>query len=406
MTARIDEDYSDFIDVYSGKIRKELKKHIENGSIWKTRGDGKKVRMVVPRITIPHIVRGKEQQGIGRGPGKPGDIVDKDKPEGQGPQAGREEGEGIIVEISMEEILKFLKDELKLPNLKPKPNQVYEEKKIKYNDIALQGPASVLHRPRTMTQALKRMCASGEIDQLHEVPGYKDPIRIITPINSDRRYRQYKEINIPSSNAVIFFARDGSGSMDQYKCDIVSDMAWWIDMWIRSFYKRTESVYIWHDTVAQEVDQKKFYKYRYGGGTECSSAMKLIAKQFDNRFPPEKWNIYIFYFTDGDNWGEDNKVFCDCIEKHFQPEVVNLFGLTQVMPYSQHDALKGYVEKHLGHMPNLKTTSIGFKEAAGRAPMALGYYSTPELSEEERNKQITQSILELLGAGKEEAKHE
>ena len=27
-----------------------------------------------------------------------------------------------------------------------------------------------------------------------------------------------------SSSAVIFFARDGSASMDQYKCDIVSDM--------------------------------------------------------------------------------------------------------------------------------------------------------------------------------------
>jgi uncharacterized sporulation protein YeaH/YhbH (DUF444 family) len=357
--------------------------------------------MVVPRITIPHIVRGKEQSGIGRGPGKPGDVIDKDAPEGQGNQAGREEGEGIIVEISMEEILKFLKDELMLPNLKPKPNEVFEEKKIKYNDIALQGPASLLHRPRTMTQALKRMCASGEIGQLHEIPGFADPVQIITPINSDRRYRQYKEINIPSSNAAIFFARDGSGSMDQYKCDIVSDMAWWIDMWIRSFYKRTERVYIWHDTVAQEVDEKKFYKYRYGGGTECSSALKLIAKQFDNRFPPDKWNIYIFYFTDGDNWGEDNQIFVETLEKQFPNHVVNLFGLTQVMPWTQHEGLKKFVDDKLSHMTNLRTTGIGMREAEGRTPMALNYYSTPQLSEEERNKQITQSIIDLLGANVE-----
>ena len=394
------------MDVYAGRTRKDLKKYIDNGYIWKTRGDGKRIRMVMPRVNIPHIVRGKEQQGIGRGPGKPGDVIDKDAPEGKGPRAGKEEGEGIIVDVPMDEVIKMMQEQLALPDLKPKPHEVYEEKKIKYNDIALQGPASLLHRPRTMTQALKRMCASGEIDQLHEVPGFKDPVKIITPINSDRRYRQYKEINIPSSNAAIFFARDGSGSMDQYKCDIVSDMAWWIDMWIRSFYKRTESVYVWHDTVAQEVDQKKFYKYRYGGGTECSSALKLIAKQFDNRFPPDKWNIYIFYFTDGDNLREDNQVFTDIIEKQFPEDIVNLFGLTQVMPYSTHDALKSYVEDKLKHMKNLRTTGIGYNEAAGRAPMSLGYYSTPELSEEERNKQITQSIIDLLGTGEVAEKHE
>ena len=400
MTARIDEDYSDFIDVYSGKIRKELRKHIQNGSIWKHKGNGKVVRMTVPRINIPHIVYGKEQSGIGRGPGNPGDVIDKDDPDGKGSGAGREEGEGLIVEVSMEEVLKFLKEELQLPYLKPKPNEVFEEKEIKYNDIALQGPASLLHRPRTMLQALKRMCASGEIDALHEIPGYKDPVKIITPINSDRRYRQYKEINIPSSNAVIVFARDGSGSMDQYKCDIVSDMAWWIDMWIRSFYKRTERLYIWHDTVAHEVDENKFYKYRYGGGTECSSALKLIAKQFENRFPPDKWNIYVFYFTDGDNWGEDNQVFVDTLEKQFPENVVNLFGLAQIMPWSTHDGLKSFVDGKLGHMKNLRTTGIGLEESKGRMPMALGYYSTPQLSDEERNKQITQSIIDLLGAEK------
>ena len=394
------------MDVYAGRTRKDLKKYIDNGYIWKTRGDGKRIRMVMPRVNIPHIVRGKEQQGIGRGPGKPGDVIDKDAPEGKEPRAGKEEGEGIIVDVPMDEVIKMMQEQLALPDLKPQPHELYEDKKIKYNDLALQGPASLLHRPRTLTQALKRMCASGEIDQLHEVPGFKDPVKIITPINSDRRYRQYKEINIPSSNAAIFFARDGSGSMDQYKCDIVSDMAWWIDMWIRSFYKRTESVYVWHDTVAQEVDQKKFYKYRYGGGTECSSALKLIAKQFDNRFPPDKWNIYIFYFTDGDNLREDNQVFTDIIEKQFPEDIVNLFGLTQVMPYSTHDALKSYVEDKLKHMKNLRTTGIGYNEAAGRAPMSLGYYSTPELSEEERNKQITQSIIDLLGTGEVAEKHE
>ena len=403
---RIDEDYKDFLDVYGGKIRKELKKFIKNGSIVRFRGDGTKIRVTIPKIDIPHIVHGREQKGIGRGPGKPGDIVGKDPEEGKGQNAGQEEQEGVQVDISLAEILKFLKEELQLPSLKPKPIDVYEEKKIKYNNIARQGPESLRHNRRTMLQALRRTCASGEFNTLYEIPGYKDKIKLIKPINSDRRYRQYREIFIPSSNAVIYFARDWSGSMDAYKCDVVSDMAWWIDVWIRSFYKRTERVYIGHDITAQEVDEKKFYNYRYGGGTTCSSALNLIAKQFDTRYPPEKWNIYIFYFTDGENWNDDNSVFCKIIKDKFPENVVNLVGITQVLPWSSADSLKDYVDKHfqLGStnptMTNLKTTGIGMKEAKGRPAIHSMYYNVPQLSEEERNKQIMQSITDLLGKDK------
>lgn len=362
--------------------------------------------MTIPRIVNPHIVFGNENQGIGRGPGKKGDVVGRDPEEGQG-GAGQEEQEGVTVEIDLAEVLKFLKEELNLPNLKPKPNEVFEETKIKYNNISMTGPESLRHNRRTMLQALKRTCASGEINNFYEIPGFAQPVRLIKPINSDRRYRQYREITYPSSNAVIFFARDGSGSMDQYKCDIVSDMAWWIDVWIRSFYDRTERVYIWHDVAAQEVDEQKFYNYRFGGGTTCSSAMNLIAKQFDTRFPPDKWNIYIFYFTDGDNWDGDNDVFCKMLQDKFPPNIVNMIGITQVMPYSSRDSLKQHVDEYfrLGTDPvvdNLKTTGIGIKEAENRPQLGYGYYATPppQLSEEERNIQIKKAIIDLLGTGK------
>jgi len=292
----------------------------------------------------------------------------------------------------MEDILKFLKDELKLPDMKPKSTETYEEIKIKYNDISLQGPESLRHMKRTMTQAMKRLAASGELNKTYQIPGFKNKVPLITPINSDRRYRQYKEIKIPSSNAVIFFARDGSGSMDQYKCDIVSDMAWWIDVWIRQFYRRVERVYVWHDTVAEEVDENKFYRYRYGGGTTCSSALKLISKQFENRFPPEKWNIYVIYFSDGENWNNDNDVFNDIIKKKFPPETVNLVGVTQILAYDYSGSLKASVDeaKH----PNVRTTSIGNESPKSTA----GWGAADELPEEQRNEQLKRSIIQLLGA--------
>lgn len=396
MPRRIEEDHKDFRDVYEGRIRKELKKFINNGTIFKNRGKGGKVNITIPRIDIPHIVFGNENTGIGRGPGKPGDIIGKDPDEGQGNRPGEGHQEGVTIQIDMEDILNFLKDELQLPNLQPKLNQVFDEEEIKYNSLSLTGPEALRHPRRTMLQALKRSCASGEINQTHQPPGFAQPIRLIRPINSDKRYRQYRVIKKPSSNAVLFFARDGSGSMDQYKCDIVSDMAWWIDVWVRHFYDRVERVYVWHDTDAQEVDENKFYRYRYGGGTLCSSALKFINKQFKNRFPPDKWNIYVFYFTDGENWGDDNKTFCNIIQQEMSP-IVNFVGISQVMAYAHENSLKHYVDSNLD-LGMLRTTSIGPKSDADAAGNI--HHWGVQLSEEERNKQIKDAIVDLLGSQK------
>lgn len=293
-----------------------------------------------------------------------------------------------------------MQDELKLPDLKPKSNQTFDEIEIKYNNISMTGPESLRHNRRTMLQALKRMAASGELNKLHTIPGFKDPMRLITPINSDRRYRQWTEVKKPSSNAVVFYARDGSGSMGDDKCEIVSDMAWWVDAWIRRFYKRVESRYIWHDTEAEIVSQNKFYNYRHGGGTTCSSALKKIYSQIsgpESPFPPDKWNIYILYFTDGDNWGQDNQVFNKIIKEKFPPHIVNMFGVTQILSWRYEDSLKHAVDK-AKHAENVRTTAITPAEQPDMPNgMANYYYGAPELSEDSRNQQIMKAIKDLLG---------
>jgi len=287
-----------------------------------------------------------------------------------------------------------MQDELKLPNLKKKPNETYEETKIKYNNISLIGPESLRHNRRTLMQTLKRQAAEGTLNELHEVPGLKDPVRILKPINEDKRYRQFNEIKIPSSNALIVFARDGSGSMDATKCDIVSDMSWWIDTWIRRFYDRVDRLYVWHDSTAIEVNEEKFYKYRFGGGTTCSSALKFIAKQFENRYPPEKWNIYVFYFTDGENWGDDNKIFVQTLAEEFKPHIVNFTGITQILSNVGEDSVKNFVDRAIkdGTLDEeyVRTVSIGEN-------LTASYWASAQLSEEDRNKQIMSAIKKLLG---------
>jgi len=388
---RIDQDHKDFKDVYGGIRRKELKKYIKNGSIFRNRGKDGKIVVTIPKIDIPHIVYGESEDGIGRGKGDKGEVIGRDpqKGDGKGNKAGQDAGDGIDVSVDLEEVLKFMQEELELPDMKPKPSDTYDQIIKKYNNISLVGPESLRHNARTLKQALKRQCADGSIDKLHEIPGFANPVRLITPINSDKRYRQFNELKIPSSNAVIFFARDGSASMDQYKCDIVSDMSWWIDVWIRNFYDKVERVYVWHDTVAKEVDEKKFYKHRYGGGTTCSTALKLISKMFENRFNPIKWNIYLFYFTDGENYDSDNDVFANILASDFGPKTVNMVGITQILPWNYQNSLMHIIDdkiKHGNELGNVRTTQIG---------------SLPDFSgvmtESDRDQYIKRGIISLLG---------
>jgi uncharacterized sporulation protein YeaH/YhbH (DUF444 family) len=240
-------------------------------------------------------------------------------------------------------------------------------------------------------QTMKRQAAEGTLNNLKLVPGVKDPIRVLQPIKEDKRYRQFNEIKLPSSNALIVFARDGSGSMDEEKCKIVSDMSWWIDVWIRRFYDRVDRLYVWHDSTAMEVDEQKFYKYRYGGGTTCSSALKFISKQFENRYPPEKWNVYVFYFTDGDNWDDDNEVFIETLAEEFKPHIVNFTGITQIMAYNYEESVKHQVDEAIknGRLDGkyVRTVSIGQSRMA--------------VTEESRNQEIMQAIKKLLGNSSE-----
>jgi len=378
MTNRIDEDHQYFHDVYAGKKREALRKYQNDGSLWGRRPDGSKLPIKIPRIDIPHITYGEVPEGVGRGEVGDGDVVGQDPQPGEdgGGQAGEGEAEGIEVAVDMEEVMEHFRENLKLPDLKPKPNDIFEDEEIKYNDISLIGPESLLHKPKTLKQTLKRQCSDGSIFEKKIIPGMQVPMRILQPIQSDKRFRQYSIIQKPASNAVVFFARDWSGSMDAERCDLVSDICFWIDTWISRFYKRVEKVYVGHDTVAQEVSEDKFYKYRYGGGTKCSSALKFIDKQFESRFPPSKWNVYILYFSDGDNWGNDSKDFCDIIKHKFTPEVANLVSVCQILPWNG-TGLREYVEKEIGSLENLRTSGI--------------------TSKEDKNKQIKQVFIDILG---------
>lgn len=405
MPRRIQEDHKFFRDVVSGTTNRELQKYIKTGHILPKRGKNGKIAIPIPRIDSPHFVHGRQNEGVASGPGERGDIIGKEPGKGKGGGASVDPGDAIEVAVDLKDILKALGEEWSLPNMLPKQNATFEEVKIRYSSLSKVGPSSLLHKRKTMLETLKRMSATGQLGEnsLRLLPGYSVPIKALLPIKDDMRYRQWREIKIPSSNAVIFFARDISGSMGNAHCEIVSDMSWWIDQWIRQFYERTERCYVIHDVAAKEVDENKFYKLRMGGGTVCSSAFKYIAKQLKHRFPPEMWNVYIFYFSDGDNWGDDNEKVVNIMSKELGDKV-NLIGMAQILPWGN-EGLREHIEKSIeaGKLNRQFVTTTGI-DRQNKNNNGYGFWNWNEsLDEDYRNQALKNAIQDLLGVKKKQA---
>ena len=133
---------------------------------------------------------------------------------------------------------------------------------------------------------------------------------------------------------------DVSGSMTDEQKEIVRTEAFWIDTWLKSQYDGVERRYIIHDAAAKEVDEHTFYHTRESGGTRISSAYRVAADLIEPRFPPSEWNIYFFQFSDGDNWGEDNRTASNCCASKLLP-VSNLFCYGQVeSPYGSGEYIR------------------------------------------------------------------
>jgi len=121
---------------------------------------------------------------------------------------------------------------------------------------------------------------------------------------------------------------DISASMDEPKRALIRELCWYLDNWVQRFYQETQVKYIVHDHHAQEVDQEKFYKYKSGGGTQISSAFHLVNDIVEKAFPLNEWNIYVFYLSDGENFGSDNELCVDYLKK--MQTYANLIGITEV----------------------------------------------------------------------------
>jgi uncharacterized sporulation protein YeaH/YhbH (DUF444 family) len=337
---RMESDLNRFRKIVRGKIKKELRRFISSGDLIGRQGK-KLVTIPLPRIDIPHFQFGSNQQGgVGQGEGEVGDPVGQGQPQPGEGEAGEGEGQHTLeVDVTLEELASILGEELALPNIENKGKKNIEDRQYKYTGILKQGPESLKHFKRTYKEALKRAIATGTYNP-------DDPL--VTPVKEDKRYRSYRVHHLPVANAVIIYMMDVSGSMGDEQKEIVRLTSFWLDTWLSTQYEGLERRYIIHDATAREVDQNTFYRTKESGGTLISSAYRLAIKIIEEFYPPSEWNIYLFHFSDGDNWSGNDTAECMKLLEGTLLPASNLFAYGQVESrYGSGQFLRD-LQKHFG----------------------------------------------------------
>jgi len=253
--------------------------------------------VVVPVKFLEHarfrLLDADTQQGAGQGKGQPGDILQPGREQGdsQGRAGGTGSGEiKFVLELKIDEIVDWLWEELKLPELKPKRSATLDEPDYVREGWDKRGARSRLDRRRTLKEAVKRRSLQ---------------TNAVAIANDDLRFRQLAKRATPATNAAVIFALDVSGSMDEAQRRLAKQFFFFALQGIRRQYTKVETVFLAHAAEAWEFDESQFFQASSSGGTVTSSVAQLALEMVQKRFDPSRTNSYFFYASDGENAAED-----------------------------------------------------------------------------------------------------
>ena len=300
--------------------------------------DGKKkIRIPVRGIKEYRFVYGnnEENKKVGAAPGKNirrGQVISKKKKggsngQGQGGKPGNQKGEEYYeVEVTLEELSGYLFDKLKLPDLERKKFTDIKEDKFRRKGHRKSGIRPRLSKKETLKNKIRRKKAKarteGDSSEEERFPFHA----------SDLKYKHIVKTPKESSNAVIFFIMDTSGSMGKEKKFMARSFFFLLYHFIRNKYENTELVFISHSIDAKEVNEDDFFKKGSAGGTIMSSGLEKCQEIISKRFHPDSWNIYTFHCSDGDNWPQDNDKALSLSKR--MKEICQLYCYIQVIPGS------------------------------------------------------------------------
>lgn len=281
------------------------------------------------------------------------------RPQGGGGQGGAgngasDQGEGVddfVFQITQEEFLDFMFEDLELPNLIKRQLAGTEEFKMKRAGISKEGNPGKINIVRSLRAANARRIAltsgkkrklkacEAELAELQTLPPSAEiEARIgeletrITHLRSlinrvpwlddfDLKYNLHVKQPQPTSKAVMFCIMDVSGSMTQATKDIAKRFFILLYLFLQRSYEKTEVVFIRHHTSAKEVDEQEFFYSRETGGTIVSSALRLTKEILETRYPPGEWNIYAAQASDGDNWNDDSSACSELLLNDLLPKL-------------------------------------------------------------------------------------
>ena len=377
-----------FLRRYREHIRKAVEEAVNKRSIQDLdRGE----QITIPKRDIhePNFGHGKGGKGSVVHPGNKefttGDRVPK--PEGgsgqgagQGNASNQGEGEDdFVFQISQEEFLDFVFENLALPNLIRKDLKEIKEFSLKHAGIVSEGTPSKLNVVRSMRNAYARrmVMSSGSRKKLLEAEEERDAILANTSATPeekvklawldeqiellkqkiertpfldtyDLRYNHHVKEPRPSSKAVMFCIMDVSGSMTQETKNVAKRFFILLYLFLNRNYEKIDVVFIRHHTSAKEVTEEEFFYSRETGGTIVSSALKLMEKIVKDRYPPDQWNIYAAQASDGDNWDDDSRICRKLMEEELV-DLVQYFTYIEITPREHQSLWHAYEQVQANH---------------------------------------------------------
>jgi uncharacterized protein len=331
------------------KVRESIRENIadiiaEESIIGKNKD--KVIKVPLRGIKEYRFIYGENAPGVGQGDGeaRPGQVVGKTGKEGQGKgegQAGDRPGVDYYeTDVTLEELVEIMFEDLELPNLERRAlREIASDKSSKRKGYRHVGIRVRLDKRRTARQRVVRMLATrkSRLAQATAQAAAKgleappaEPKRRFPFHQDDLRYKHIELDTREDSNAVVICVMDTSGSMDTMKKYLARSFFFLLYQFISTRYRNVEIVFVAHHTEANEVTEEDFFHKGESGGTFISSGYQKALDIIAERYHPSLWNIYAFHCSDGDNFDSDNPAALRTAKE--LSELCNLFGYGEIKP--------------------------------------------------------------------------
>lgn len=374
-----------FLQRYRGHIKKAVEEAVGRRSITDME-HGEQISIPGRDIDEPVLHHGRGGRQTIVHPGNKefvaGERIPRPQGGGGGQGAGQasNSGEGMddfVFQITQEEFLDFMFEDLELPNLVKRHLTGTDTFKTVRAGIANEGNPSRINIVRTLRSAhARRIALSGSSRaQLRALKAELERLRLEEPHNFgdikaaeeeierlkarinrvpfldtfDLKYNLLVKHPNPSSKAVMFCLMDVSGSMTQSTKDIAKRFFILLYLFLKRNYDKIDVVFIRHHTSAKEVDEEEFFYSRETGGTIVSSALKLMHRIVEARYSPAEWNIYAAQASDGDNWNDDSPICGKLLSERILP-LVQYYSYIEITP-QDHQMLWYEYEKIMEQFP-------------------------------------------------------